>query len=582
MGRQAASRVLLGSCGRPSLSEFETSSSPHRRADTDRSGQLSAQDVARRGRANDLYQQARAVRQVDYPRLRELAEQSMELACVVGSDGEQYRQGMAAALSMLAYHNGTAGCAEAALPQVSQALALLDTDEPTTVLCDLYDTLGWARFCQGDFVSAIEALVEAKRLAELLGDRGAAASSLDTMGCVHSVSGHPEDALDEHMRALAIHEDLGDEVNLSITRNNLAYTYLALGDTPSALSAAQAALAYVSANGHENLEMTVLDTVATVHLALGALELADSYSRRGLELARASGSSQDTADNLMTLGRIALEQGRYDNALAAIEETLAIASARGRAVQEYKCHEVLSDIHDARGDSAAALAEFRVFHSLERARVNEDSEARLAHLRVEYHLEAARKDSEIHRLRSLALEREVEERRLAQARLEAQASLDPLTGLYNRRHLSVLSEELVAAAARGDSACLALFDIDRFKEVNDTHGHIAGDRVLVELADQLRSNSRASDVPLRYGGDEFLVLLVGMDGAAGAETAERLRNRVEAAQIESDGAQIRVTISAGIVCAALSDGVDLSTLIEQADHALYAAKQSGRNRVVSQ
>jgi diguanylate cyclase (GGDEF)-like protein len=103
--------------------------------------------------------------------------------------------------------------------------------------------------------------------------------------------------------------------------------------------------------------------------------------------------------------------------------------------------------------------------------------------------------------------------------------------------------------------------------------------VLVELAEQLRTNSRASDVPLRYGGDEFLVLLVGMDDLSATETAERLRATVEKRAVESDGAQIHVTISAGIVCAAHDDDADLSALIERADRALYSAKQAGRNRV---
>jgi diguanylate cyclase (GGDEF)-like protein len=545
-----------------------------------RNARLSSADVSRHERADELYRQAREIRQVDYPRLKELAERSMELACEVGSDGEQYRRGMAAALSMLAYHSATVGCAEAALPQVSQALALLDTDEPSVVQRDLKDTLGWARFCQGEFVEAVEALVSARRIAEQLGDRSAAASSVDMMASVHAVSGHPEDAVGEHLFAIETHQQLGDGVNLAITRNNLAYTYLALGDPGSALAVAEQALAYVSEHHHPNLETTVLDTVATAHLALGDLDSADSISRRGLELARRSASTQDVADNLMTLGRIALEQGRYDDALAAMEEALAIASERGRAVQEYTCHEVLAVIHERRGDMARALAEYRLFHRLERSRVNDESEARLAHLRVENHLEAARKDSEIHRLRSLALEREVEEARLAQARLEAQASLDPLTGLYNRRHLLVLAEELVAATARRESACLVLFDIDHFKEVNDTYGHLAGDRVLVEMAERLRSNSRANDVPLRYGGDEFLVLLLGMDAPAGAEAAERLRAAVEAESIESDGAQICVTISAGVICAPLGGAVDLEALIEQADSHLYRAKQAGRNRVV--
>ena len=129
--------------------------------------------------------------------------------------------------------------------------------------------------------------------------------------------------------------------------------------------------------------------------------------------------------------------------------------------------------------------------------------------------------------------------------------------------------------------CLTLFDVDRFKLINDTHGHLAGDRVLVAIALQLSKNARASDVPCRYGGDEFLMLLVGMDASRGAEAAERLRTAVAGTVVESGAARMKVTISAGVTCVDPGDAADLPAIIERADRALYAAKQAGRNRVVT-
>jgi diguanylate cyclase (GGDEF)-like protein len=104
--------------------------------------------------------------------------------------------------------------------------------------------------------------------------------------------------------------------------------------------------------------------------------------------------------------------------------------------------------------------------------------------------------------------------------------------------------------------------------------------VLVSLALMLGKNSRSSDLPCRYGGDEFLVLLVGMDGPAGAEAAERLRATVEAATVESGADHISVTISIGVACVPAGQRMELPDLIGRADRALYMAKQRGRNRVV--
>ena len=118
-------------------------------------------------------------------------------------------------------------------------------------------------------------------------------------------------------------------------------------------------------------------------------------------------------------------------------------------------------------------------------------------------------DAEIQRLRTLALEREVEERRVAQARLEAQASLDALTGLFNRTHLEVLAEETRLTLASDRPVSLLMLDIDHFKSINDRYGHTAGDHVLAGAAEMLRENARASDVPCRYGGDGLTVILCG-------------------------------------------------------------------------
>ena len=364
-------------------------------------------------------------------------------------------------------------------------------------------------------------------------------------------------------------------------RNNLACSLVATGDFEGALEASLVALSYVEEHELPHIEMSVLDTVASAYLGMGDLDTASDYTRRGLELARRDGSARSETDNLITLGRIGLRRERHADAVAAFEQALRLAESNKRAVEEYTCHELLAEAYEASGDFQSALAQYRRFHELAQRRINEESETRLAQMQVEHQLDSAKKDSEIHRLRSLALEREVEEQRIAQTRLEAQASLDPLTGLYNRRHLSVLAEEMDAALGRGETVCLALFDVDRFKLVNDTYGHLAGDRVLVAIALQLSKNARTSDIPCRYGGDEFLMLLVGMDARQGTEAAERLRAAVSRTIVESGSATMRVTISAGVTCARPGHATGLAALTERADRALYAAKQAGRDRVVT-
>ena len=156
---------------------------------------------------------------------------------------------------------------------------------------------------------------------------------------------------------------------------------------------------------------------------------------------------------------------------------------------------------------------------------------------------------------------------------------DGLTGLANRRRfMEVLEAELVRQARSGHELCLLLIDADHFKDVNDHHGHHAGDAVLRELGNILMASVRApADLPARLGGEEFAVILPDTRLDEARRVAERLREQVATHVFEDRDTRLRVTISIGLVAAR---GLNVGTLLQRADEALYRAKQTGRNRVV--
>jgi diguanylate cyclase (GGDEF)-like protein len=159
---------------------------------------------------------------------------------------------------------------------------------------------------------------------------------------------------------------------------------------------------------------------------------------------------------------------------------------------------------------------------------------------------------------------------------------DALTGANNREHFdSQLRMEFSYARRHGTDLALLLFDVDHFKRVNDTYGHPVGDEVLVEIARAVRRLVRNEDVFARYGGEEFALILRGIDIAGARAAGERLRTQVEKLSVASDRGPVHVTISIG--CASLATTSDPSTeaLVQTADRRLYAAKHSGRNRVVA-
>jgi diguanylate cyclase (GGDEF)-like protein len=179
---------------------------------------------------------------------------------------------------------------------------------------------------------------------------------------------------------------------------------------------------------------------------------------------------------------------------------------------------------------------------------------------------------------ALRTKRLQDELRLRNAELDRVSRTDALTGLHNRRHLEErLAEQTSLVKRHGVDLGLLLIDVDRFKRVNDEHGHAAGDAVLRILAGRVREAIRVEDVPGRWGGEEFLVLLpaTGRDGTG--SVGERVRHSVAADPFQLGDIELPVTVSVG-AAAGVEDGWE--GLVRRADGALYAAKEAGRNRVV--
>jgi diguanylate cyclase len=159
-----------------------------------------------------------------------------------------------------------------------------------------------------------------------------------------------------------------------------------------------------------------------------------------------------------------------------------------------------------------------------------------------------------------------------------EASIDFLTQVANRASFDRAITDMVNDFYRRNYPfALLMIDIDKFKNINDTYGHQAGDYVLKELARLLKSQLRARDVIARYGGEEFAILLPGVSFSQAIRIAERLRRSVEKHLFKYNDQTIPVTISVGV--AMMREGLDETALIERADKALYLAKKSGRNQV---
>lgn len=168
---------------------------------------------------------------------------------------------------------------------------------------------------------------------------------------------------------------------------------------------------------------------------------------------------------------------------------------------------------------------------------------------------------------------------------------DGLTNIHNKRYLlQEMKREVSRSIRYGRDLCLLMCDLDRFKQINDTYGHLAGDQILRDVADRIDKNIRRDDLLARYGGEEFALLIPEISKEDGVQIAEKLRELIASEPFEFDGTTIPVTISIGVaevheyfehkqLDADNDDNVDCLEFIQIADSRLYEAKEAGRNRV---
>jgi len=175
---------------------------------------------------------------------------------------------------------------------------------------------------------------------------------------------------------------------------------------------------------------------------------------------------------------------------------------------------------------------------------------------------------------------ELLDQRQTSCELEQLVHTDTLTGLFNYRHfVTAVEQELERTRRTGQPTCMILLDLDHFKQVNDTWGHEAGNQVLRSCAGLIKQALRKIDIPCRYGGEEFVIILPGTHLPLAVSVANRLRETIMATPVEVDDGVIEYTVSMGVDTYIMGDVIGHEDFIKQVDSQLYRAKEEGRNRV---
>jgi diguanylate cyclase (GGDEF)-like protein len=508
-----------------------------------------------------------------------LAEAAWDQACALGLVAEQIEAGRLRTFFL--YRRG------ALAPMLVAAEAVLPLLRAQGADPGLFDLLRWMTFgaCEiGDFETAMRCGTEAHALAHELRDTSLIALALNALGACFERMGDPWQAERLMNEAAALVRVQATPYERVVTLNNLCgvclgafYLLRDSGNDAECTAALDRALGYAREARPHALEygdpFALAMTEGNLGEALlhsGALDEAEQLLAQALTQAGARGFVAQCWRLRCSVAELMLLRDEPRRAWDDLDQLLREMADKGPAATALRAHHALYRAAKQLGQAADALAQFEAYQTIERRRS-------IAQLRAQSRLFVTRLESEQARAQADNARREASVQRARAQTLEEDAQRDPLTGLGNRRLMEARILPLMRDAERdGLPLTLAMIDADRFKAVNDRFGHEVGDRVLAQLAAMLKENTRASDLLVRYGGEEFLVVFPDTLSDRAFEVCDRLRQRVDTYRWSEIAEGLAVTLSIGLASAP-PYAADL--LIARADAAMYQAKHLGRNRV---
>lgn len=370
-------------------------------------------------------------------------------------------------------------------------------------------------------------------------------------------TGSIEAARERYRQAEELARHSADPRDRIMVLNNLAYAEYLAGEPERAWSAIRRMRATAVTHGYR-LDPNDLDTVASVQIALGHYEDAEETILAAITgYLDAPLEADALPEFLLTLAITRRLRDDLGNAQHTLDLCREQCEAHGHGEILVRVMQEQSELHAATGAFEQAFAEHKRFHAAEKEVLSAAREAQARNRQALFEVNEARQEAE---------------------QFREQARRDPLTGLRNRRYVDEQLPGLIEQAARtGVPLWAALLDLDHFKQINDLCTHEAGDRVLAEVARLLIASEPAGGFAARLGGEEFLLVVSGMDGAQVTAFLERVRATVAGHPWQPITGDLPVTVSIG--ADSVLPGDKQSELLARADACLYAAKRGGRDRV---
>ena len=483
----------------------------------------------------------------------------------------------------------------------------------------LYYTMGRAYNVISNLEQALMSFTNAMYAFQATKNLQMEAKCLSSIGGVYEKSGDNATAYDYTSTALDKAYQTGDRLLEARLMNDIGYTHVIFQEYDKALSYLIPCIEYLEDSEDTLLLSYAKDSIAQAYFGMGHIEEALKNEKEAVELSREAGNWYGVASFLAYLSAIYNTKKEYEQALECVNDAQEIAEERGyemeicnshkyraeiyiamkeypQALDEYKqgvviahrihTHRLLYEMYQAmsnvckqNNDFQGALEFYEKFHNAKEQALEEREKQERRYRQVIDQAKNARREADLLQVKNNQLENEINERKQLQQKLEQLAKTDPLTQLLNRRSFFTQAALAYERARRYQKPfSLILFDVDHFKEINDSFGHQAGDQILAKISERLRSKTDQSDLVCRFGGEEFIILIHDADSKQAQAVAKEIKQELNRT-IQTTDMPIQVSASFGISTFDPNEAVSLDKLIERADDAMYHAKENGRNRI---
>ena len=496
-----------------------------------------------------------------------------------------YQKGMADSLFNQAQINLQLGDYQLALSQSLNTLPIYNDLKETIRQAQTLINLGAIYLSLNEFNKAMSTLIKALDIARHLEDPQPLGETLLNIGSTYLLAGDSGKALTEFKKSLQIFKSADNAKMMAFVYCNLAAANMLEAEYELFNQYIDRGEEFADQIGSNYIKINVLLQKGQYQINLGDLDAAHAYFQESLRLAKRQGYQADVVASMIWISEVNYRWGKLDEAVALLNEALTAAKNNRYDEGRVKAHQKLSQIFEELGDYFQAFEHLKNYYEVNQHINAEKNDLKYNSLETVYRTQVMQSEARIIQTKNHQLEKEISERkwmedalRQSEDKYRRLASLDPLTGLNNRRFFYQLATSEMRRIKRYiHPASLLIIDIDRFKNINDKFGHLAGDDVLKMVAGTIKEFVREVDILGRFGGEEFIVLLPETNLERGRQAAQRICSHFSESRFKVNDEDIQVQVSIGV--AAYEDDLPLDFLIDHADQAMQIAKKAGRNRV---